>query len=119
MWSGSSKILSYDELKSVNYEVWGKKRSAKRFVMVIRGNLPLGDINIKAIKIENGRRERTFISPDKYDSEDHKANILALTVHNLDREKNIQDRSHIEPGKYYIYLEQNNTELASGELYID
>ncbi|MDI6850739.1 MAG: hypothetical protein QMD82_02225 [bacterium] len=136
-WRGNA-VESWRSSKiSLTYEEFDEDELGRYFVLMIRGNLPLGEINLKAIKIEdNGERETAAIFPDKIENDDPKADFFALRVRSLltkedikanlkeffgsllDSDFTLRDLRAFSKGKFYIYLEKNGEEIVGSEVTI-
>ena len=129
MWNSGSTTLNYSDLESKKYLIYGgfgATSSGKVFVLLIKGKLPLGKINIKAVYIADRKRVPAFILPAAIQNNDPHANLRAVQIYEL---KGVEDpfklgvRTYlgtyeVDPGLYYIFLEKDDMELAGSELLI-
>lgn len=106
IFSKSTNVLNYSEIEAKKYEEY--------FLLLIKGTLPLGQINIKAIHISNGKREPAFILPGTFQNDDPRANRHAIAIAALWPFR--EDPPYT--GHYYIFLEKDGVELAGSELLI-
>ena len=128
MWSKSSNVLNYSELESKDHIIYGgmgATSSEKCFALLIKGNLPLGQINIKAVHMSGGKRETVFILPAIIQNNDPQANLWAVLIYQLQPLDPIAQgvtsylgTYTVDRGRYYIFLEKDDVELAGGELLI-
>lgn len=124
MWDKSGNILIYNKLKT---DKSIKAGDEKYFVLLVKGALPLGLINIKTIRIGANKRETARIEPNLIQNSDPKADIRAIQIKYLVAEEDnpyrtvfriLETGKNIVPGHYYISLQTGNTELAASELKI-
>jgi hypothetical protein len=115
-WASASTSFDYSELESREHDVWGKKTSEKHLFVLIYGELPLGGINIKAIYLQGDNRTTAFVEPSYIENNDPMANYRIREVVSLGTDVKCSYEYRIEPGRYYVFLEQNNTEIAGTTL---
>jgi hypothetical protein len=126
MWKSNTSTLYIENLDTTRQglDVPLFSQSDKYFVLLVSGILPLGSMNIKAVHITDGNREPAAIYPDAVQNDDPKAVLRAFKVYHLSRyERQLSFGGllyvyHVDPGRYYIFLEKDDKELAGNELTI-
>jgi hypothetical protein len=89
----------------------------RRLSATVRGRLPPGRLNVKAIHIaEDGSRKPAYIIEPEFTCEDPRADLFAIDIIEL-REDRFGAPSVI-PGHYYVFLEKNGVELCGSDLTI-
>jgi hypothetical protein len=114
MQSKSTNVLNYSEIEANRYKESLQFINPRYFVLLIKGTLPLGQINIRAIHISNENRETAFIDPCLIENDDPRANLHAKAIAEL-----LSCGQHPSGrSRYYIFLEKDGVELAGSELLI-
>lgn len=82
------------------------------FWLLLNKKLPLGTIDLTAIKLVGSERKSVMISPSSVSQDDPKANLFGFAIRRLSTLESWSLEKPIEPGEYYIYLSQNNQEIV-------
>jgi len=144
VWSKSGSVLDHNGLsaglnplesqmgymiqKGLVKAIYGRTSSDKVFAAIIRGRLPLGDVQVKAIHLkDDGTRESAFILPQSITNDDPQSDLRAVMIVQLDTDKETAFRRDgddyrgvcdVVRGRYYISLQKDDKELCGSELTI-
>ena len=120
LWAASGNLFSQSALESKEYETLSQEKVfGNHIVMLLKGTLPLGEIDIHVIHLKGDLRETALIDPSDFTNEDPVANFHAYEIRGLTSEMMLSYAKYqIDAGRYYIFLEHNNVEIAGTTLEI-
>lgn len=81
------------------------------FWLLVGKKLPLGEIQVTAIKMVGGERKSAIISPSTVSHDDPRTNLFGFAIRRLCATEAWSYKDPVEPGEYFIYLSQNNQEI--------